>query len=95
MGRFLEEFLRDHEPSEKQKKIFRRLGVGPFILGQLKGRVLDGERAKKLLKETPPWDAERRRYLMHVIEEGERARKQLEEILREMRRLEESEELGE
>jgi hypothetical protein len=78
-----------HEISEIRKEVFRRLGVGPFILGQLKGRVLDGERAKKLLKETPPWDVERRRYLMHVIEEGERARKYLEEYLRKMKELEE------
>jgi len=95
MGGFLEDFLREHEPSEKKKKIYRKLGVGPFILGKLKGRVIDGEVAKELLKETPPWDTERRKYLMHVIEEGERAKKQLEEILREMKRLTESEELDE
>ena len=78
-----------HEPDEIRKEVFRRLGVGPFILGKLKGAVLQAETARELLEETPPWDVERRRYLMHVIEEGERAKKYLEEYLRRMKELEE------
>jgi len=44
---------------------------------------------KRPLEETPPWGVERRKYLMHLIEEGERARKYLEEFLRKMKGLEE------
>ena len=78
-----------YEPDEIRKEVFRRLGVGPFILGLLKGKVKEMETAKKLLEETPPWDVKRRRYLMHLIKEGERARKYLEEYLRKMKELEE------
>ena len=80
--------LRGHEVSERRREIYRRLGVGPFILGKLRGAVLQAETARKLLAETPPWDVERRRYLMHMIEEGEQARKYLEEYLRKIRELE-------
>ena len=80
--------LRGHEVSERRQEIYRRLGVSPFILGKLKGAALQAKTARKLLAETPPWDVERRRYLMHVIEEGERARKYLEEYLRKIRGLE-------
>ena len=78
-----------HEPDEIRKEVFRRLGVGPFILGLLKGKVKEMEAAKRLLEETPPWDVKRRKYLMHLIKEGERARKYLEEYLRKMKELEE------
>lgn len=81
--------LKAHEMSEFQKEVFRRLGVGPFILGLLKRAVLQAETARKLLAETPPWAIMRRRYLKHVIEEGERARKRLEEYLRKMKEIEE------
>jgi len=78
-----------YEPDEIRKEVFRRLGVGPFILGLLKGKVKEMEAAKRLLEETPPWDVKRRKYLMHLIKEGERARKYLEEYLRKMKELEE------
>lgn len=83
----------EREDEDYEYEVYRRLGVGPFILGLLKGAILGAERAKKLLKETPPWDVKRRKYLRHVIEEGERVRpiyedyiRRLEEIKEEVRR---------
>ena len=55
--------------------------ASPFILGVLKGAVINGWVARELLAKTPPSDVERRRYLEHVIHEGENAGKKLEEML--------------
>jgi Holliday junction resolvase len=59
----------------------RARGAGPFILGVLKGAVINGWVARKLLAETPPSDVERRKYLEHVIREGENAERALERML--------------
>jgi len=71
--------------SEEEWEIYRRIGVGPFILGKLKRAALEVEIARELLAKTPPWNIWRRRYLKDVIRQGELARKHLDEYLRRMR----------
>ena len=77
--------VRTHEMSGEEREIYRRVGVGPFILGKLKRAALEVEIARELLAKTPPWNIWRRRYLKDVIRQGELARKYLDEYLRRMR----------
>lgn len=65
-------------------RIYHEVGVGPFILGRLKDAVINAETAKKLLKNTPSWDIERKKYLEHVVEEGEKVKPILENYLKEL-----------
>jgi len=66
---------------EESKKRYAGKGVGPLILGKLKGAILNAKVARELLKKTPRWAFWDRLYYKHVIEEGERARKALKRIL--------------
>jgi hypothetical protein len=64
------------------RKIYTKKNPPVFILGQLQKAVWQGEVAKKELKSSIwnrilPW---RRRYYMHIIREGETAKKRLEEL---------------
>ncbi len=68
-------------------EVFRKVGVGPFILGKLQGAVKNAEVARRLLEETPWWRWWDRQYYKHVIEEGERAKKALDEYLRRIREI--------
>lgn len=77
------------EMSEFREEVFRRLGVGPFILGILKRAVIQKEVAKRLLEQTPPHMKERIAYLQHVIEEGERMEKVYNEYTWRMKKIEE------
>ncbi len=65
-------------------EVFRKAGVGPFILGKLAGAVKNAEFARKLLKETPWWRWWDRQYYRHVINEGERAKKILDKYLKQI-----------
>jgi len=77
------------EKEEVAREAFRRAGVGPFILGKLKAIILSAEEAKKLLAETPPENAERIKYLQHVVEEGERVKPIYESCLKRLKEAEE------